>query len=148
MGRALLGLIKGLILGGAMGYALLRTGLGQGLLAYLACGVLGATVGLVCGKAPWRAETIWTPVLKMIFGLLAGTGLYALGHRFAPELAVGKLIPVLPPALAGLTLNSGVALAPAIGMLYGAFVEIDDGGSDRERLESGRPAKALPKTAD
>ena len=68
MGRALLGLLKGLIVGGGIGYGLIRLGHDQGVLSYLACGLVGLLVGLICGRAPWRAETIWTPVIKMFFG--------------------------------------------------------------------------------
>lgn len=124
IGRALLGLIKGLIVGGGIGYCLLKLGNPTGFLVYLACGLVGAVVGLLCGRAPWRAETIWTPVLKMVFGLGVGASLYALGHRFIPGLSV---------TVQGLTeavpLSSGAVLSVAIGGLYGLFVEVDDGGS-------------------
>ena len=124
MGRALLGLIKGALIGGAIGYCLLKLGNPSGVLVYLCCGIVGAVVGLLCGRAPWRAETIWTPVLKVLFGFGIGAGLYALGHRFAPGLTL---------TIQGFTeptsLRSGATLAPVIGMLYGLFVEVDDGAS-------------------
>lgn len=136
IGRALLGLIKGLIVGGGIGYCLLKLGNPNGILIYLCCGLVGAVVGLLCGRAPWQAETIWTPVLKMVFGLAAGTGLYALGHRFMPGLAVSvqgfaEMVP----------LRSGAFLAVAIGGLYGMFVEIDDGGGAARKAKP----KALPE---
>ncbi len=149
MGRALLGLIKGLLVGGGVGYALLQLGLSTGLFAYLACGLVGATVGLVCGRAPWRAETIWTPVLKMVFGFGVSVGLYALGSRYLPghDLTLARLLPAhLPDGLGGLALGSGPVLAPAIGVVYGTFVEIDDGGAaDKERLEGRKQQKSLPR---
>lgn len=137
MGRALLGLIKGALIGGGIGYCLLKLGNPAGVLVYLCCGLVGAVVGLLCGRAPWHAETIWTPILKVIFGFGIGAGLYALGHRFAPGMSL---------TIQGFTeptsLRSGATLAPLIGMLYGLFVEVDDGATTTAPSKS-RP-KALP----
>lgn len=140
MGRALLGLLKGLLVGGAVGYGLLRLGVHGGVLAYLGCAVTGALVGLICGRAPWRAETIWTPVLKMIFGMLVGAGLYALGSRFLPGLHFSV------QNVGDLALREGALLAPAIGLLYGLFVEVDDGGQaerDKKEKEKEQARKEL-----
>ncbi len=124
MGRALLGLIKGALIGGAIGYCLLKLGNPSGVLVYLCCGIVGAVVGLLCGRAPWHAETIWTPILKVLFGFGIGAGLYALGSKFAPGMSL---------TIQGFTeptsLRSGATLAPMIGILYGIFVEIDDGAT-------------------
>jgi len=137
MGRALLGLIKGALIGGAIGYCLLKLGNPGGVLVYLCCGIVGAVVGLLCGRAPWHAETIWTPILKVLFGFGIGAGLYALGHRFAPALSL---------TIQGFTeptsLRSGATLAPVIGMLYGLFVEVDDGAAGGPTKSR---AKALPE---
>ena len=138
IGRALLGLIKGLIVGGGIGYCLLKLGNPNGVLIYLSCGLVGAVVGLLCGRAPWQAETIWTPVLKMVFGLLAGAGLYALGHRFMPGLAIS-----VQGFAESVPLRSGAFLALAIGGLYGLFVEVDDGGQGAAARRA--KAKALPE---
>ena len=139
MGRALLGLIKGALIGGGIGYCLLKLGNPSGILVYLCCGIVGAVVGLLCGRAPWHAETIWTPILKVIFGFGIGAGLYALGHRFAPGMSL---------TIQGFTeptsLRSGATLAPIIGMLYGLFVEVDDGASSAAAPGKGR-VKALPE---
>lgn len=140
MGRALLGLIKGLIIGGGIGFCLLKLGNPGGVLVYLCCGIVGAVVGLLCGRAPWHAETIWTPVLKMVFGLGVGAGLYALGHRFVPA---GLAVSVQGLA-DSVSLGSGAVLAPAIGGLYGLFVEVDDGGGTN-KLPPRAAAKALPE---
>lgn len=139
MGRALLGLIKGALIGGGIGYCLLKLGNPSGFLVYLCCGIVGAVVGLLCGRAPWHAETIWTPILKVLFGFGIGAGLYALGHRFAPGMSL---------TIQGFTeptsLRSGATLAPLIGMLYGLFVEVDDGASSAAASGKSR-VKALPE---
>lgn len=144
MGRAIFGLIKGLIVGGGIGFCLWKLNNPGGVLVYLCCGIVGAVVGLLCGRAPWRAETIWTPILKVVFGLAVGAGLYALGHRFIP----GGLAVSLQGVVDKLAFNSGAFLAPVIGGVYGLFVEVDDGGASaaQARLPARRPAKAaLPE---
>jgi hypothetical protein len=139
--RAIVGLIKGLVVGGGVGYGLIALHLGEsGVLAYLACGLVGALVGLVCGRAPWKSETIWTPVVKMIVGALIGTGLAALGRHFLP----GSVALFTFPDKFALTPQSGPFLATVIGVLYGMFVEIDDGGGSKEPAVKD---KALPAPA-
>lgn len=136
MGRALLGLIKGLIVGGGLGYALLKLGNPDNVLVYIICGLVGAVVGVLCGRPPWRAETFWTPIIKMVFGFGVGAGLYALGHRYMPNLFIS-----VQGFADSVPLRSGAILATAIGALYGLFVEVDDGGS---AAPNAAKRKALP----
>jgi hypothetical protein len=128
--RVIIGLVKGLIVGGAVGYGLLRLGWTSGALAYVACAIVGAVVGVVAGRAPWKAETIWTPVLKMIVGACIGVGLAALGTHFGPDSEV--YVKPLKTGLEHVPFRSGPILAPIIGVLYGVFVEWDDGGGKKE----------------
>jgi hypothetical protein len=126
MVRVILGLLKGAVVGGAIGYGLLQLGWTGGVLAYLACAVVGALVGVVAGRAPWKAETIWTPVVKMIVGAVIGVGLCAVGFKLLPNPTFHV------NQLGNLELHSGPILAPLIGILYGIFVEVDDGGKAKE----------------
>ncbi|HWE28067.1 MAG TPA: hypothetical protein VHB97_08705 [Polyangia bacterium] len=128
--RVIIGLVKGLIVGGAVGYGLLRLGWTSGALAYVACAIVGALVGVVAGRAPWKAETIWTPVLKMIVGAGIGVGLAALGTHFGPDSEV--YVRPLQTGLEHVPFRSGPILAPIIGVLYGVFVEWDDGGGKKD----------------
>jgi hypothetical protein len=133
--RVILGLIKGAIVGGGIGFGLLQLGWSGGFFAYVACALVGALVGLVAGRAPWKAETIWTPVVKMVFGAIVGAGLCAVGFHLLPD-------PSFKVAQFGeLHLHSGILLAPIIGVLYGIFVEVDDGGGKKEK----EPAAARSK---
>jgi hypothetical protein len=128
--RVIVGLVKGLIVGGAVGYGLLRLGWTSGALAYVACAIVGALVGVVAGRAPWKAETIWTPVIKMVVGGGIGVGLAALGMHFGPDSEVS--VQALRTGLEHVPFRSGPILAPIIGVLYGVFVEWDDGGGKKE----------------
>jgi hypothetical protein len=53
-----------------------------GAVAVALYGVIGALVGLVCGRPLWRQETIWTPILKGLFGFGLGVGAAFAGRKF------------------------------------------------------------------
>lgn len=135
MSRVILGFLKGLIVGGGIGFALLRLGWNNSLAAYAGCALVGALVGVVCGRPPWRTETIWTPVVKMIVGGLVGAGACWAGLKL-PGIKLAAF-----PGM-DISLNSAGVLSTAIGVLYGIFVEVDDGGSKDEK--SDKKSKQLP----
>ena len=134
--RVLVGLIKGAVVGGLLGYGSWYTGWTGGFAAYLACALAGALVGVIAGRAPWRAETIWTPVIKMIVGAVIGAGLCFVGFRFLPD-------PQFKIAGVELGLHSATVLAPAVALLYGMFVEVDDGNTGKKASEASdeKPSK-------
>ena len=138
MRRALLGLFKGIVVGGAIGFGLLKLEWTGSLWAYVACALVGAIVGVVCGRPPWKSETIWTPVVKLIVGAIIGSGLCALGQWLG-----GKSDFTLNVQGVKVALTSGSFLAPVVGILYGLFVEIDDGGkADKDNQKDAKePAK-------
>jgi hypothetical protein len=122
--RLVLGVLKGAIVGAAVGAGAWKLGLAGGALAFVAYGFVGALVGVVCGKPLWRQETLFTPLLKAIFGFAIGAGLYYGARKVFGgahlALATGFGAPDRPfievPFLVG----------PLIGLIYGAFVEVDD----------------------
>jgi hypothetical protein len=141
MVRVLLGIIKGGVVGAAVGFAATRVGFGTGAAAWLVYGLIGFLVGIVCGKAIWRHDTLVTPLLKGIFGFLLGMGLYWLA---------GKTLSAIPAPFTTpyFSHNDKIAaipllLGPAIGILYGIFVEVDDG--ERKKAAEAS-ASAPPKT--
>jgi len=125
MVRLLLGIIKGGLIGAALGFAATRLGVTGGTLAFALYAAVGFVVGLVCGKALWRQETLWTPALKGLFGAVVTTGLY----WGATKLFGGLRLPIT--AQLGLpnqpVVGVPLLLAPVLGIVYGVFVEIDDG---------------------
>src|SRR4029078_246014 len=82
--RVVLGLLKGAVVGGALGWGALKLGIAGGAAAFLTYAVIGGLVGMICGKPPWRQDTFWTSALKGIFGVGVGIGLYVLGRKFLP----------------------------------------------------------------
>src|SRR6185437_4155329 len=88
MGRVILGLLKGGVVGAAIGAGAFKLGIGGGVLAIVTYAVVGGLVGI------------------LHVGLAAKLG--------APDRPLMDL-PVL--------------IGPLIGAAWGAFVELDDGGS-------------------
>ena len=140
MVKLLVGLLKGAVIGGAVGYGAFAlaqaTDFGNAWLTY---GVIGALVGLFVGRPLWslikdQSATTWIAILKAAFGFGVGCGLYAIIAKAwspSPMLVGGQDVFSWPPILGG-----------AIGALYGGFVELDDGIDDKKSA----PGKQLPKS--
>ncbi len=134
MTKLLVGLLKGAVIGGAVGYgayALLTvTGFSNGFLTF---GVVGMLVGLLVGRPLWslirdKSATSWVGILKGAFGFGVGCGLYALiAKAWNPQME-----------LVGHPVQWSPFLGGAIGAIYGAFVEVDDASG-----EDAKDAKAL-----
>jgi hypothetical protein len=140
MVRVLLGLIKGGIVGAVVGIAASRVGLGAGATAWLVYGVVGFLVGLVCGKPPWRQETIWTSIVKGVIGLAVCMGLFWVARKvFGGMQAPAQLLAPLGVTHGQAIVTVPALLGPLIGIVYGVFVEVDDGG------KSAPAGKGQPK---
>jgi len=139
--KLLLGLLKGAVLGGAIGYGAYALELDGGF-HWLTYGLVGALVGLIAGRPLWslitdKNATTWVSVLKALFGFGIGCGIYAL---------VAKAWGGFDVTLADQTRHVydwQPVFGAAVGGLWGAFIEIDDaiGGDDDKKPA----AKALPK---
>jgi hypothetical protein len=133
-----LGIIKGGLVGAAVGFAATKVGFGTGAAAWLVYGLVGFLVGIVCGKAIWRQDTLVTPLLKGIFGFAVGLGLYWVAGKVlgGAHLPLATRLGAPDEPIAALPL----LLAPVIGIIYGIFVEVDDG--ERKRAAAAEtPAK-------
>ena len=137
--RLLTGIFKGLASGAAVGAAAWALGIRSGVLLYVVYGAVGALVGVICGKAPWRHETLWTPFLKALVGFGIGAGLYYGWNR----LMGGFQLPMAAQLGAPAAPMSSIPylLGPAIGLVYGAFVEVDDSSDKKAKSAPPAPAK-------
>lgn len=147
MVKLLLGLLKGVVLGGALGYGAYAAGLDGGLL-WPVYGFVGALVGLVAGAPLWKLitdknATSWVSVLKALFGFGVGCGLYALVAKVwgGFELTLDFLEPK-----ARLVQHWQPVFGAAVGGFLGAFFEIDDaiGGDSSGGETKGRGAGSAP----
>lgn len=142
MVKLLVGILKGAVIGGALGYG--AYALAQATEFYnpwLTFGLVGAFVGLLVGKPIWslikdQNATSWIAVLKAAFGFGIGCGLYAIvAKAWQPTLEIsGYNVFAWSPTLGG-----------AIGALYGGFVELDDAIGDDKAAPAKKDApKQLP----
>jgi hypothetical protein len=139
--KLVVGILKGAVIGGAVGYGAYAlynaTGFGNPWLTY---GVIGAIVGLIAGRSIWslirdKNATTWVAILKAAFGFGVGCGLYALVAK--------AWNPTTEIMIAGQNMWP-VVLAGAIGAVYGGFVELDDaiGDNDSKKAPPAKPAPA------
>ena len=122
--RLLLGLLKGLVIGGGIGYGAYYLNLG-GTFHWITYGVIGALAGLLVGRPIWshlfdKSSTMWTALIKGIVGYGVGVGLFALAAKVwgGFDLTLADETRILH--------DWQFVLGGAIGALYGAFVEVDD----------------------
>ena len=139
--RVVLGILKGAIVGVAVGAGAWKLGLGGGWIAFGAYGLIGALVGVVCGKPLWKQETLWTPLLKGIFGFAIGCGLYWGARKLLGGTAFPFAAAVGAPADRPL-IEIPYLLGPLVGLIYGVFVEVDDGAKAPPPAAKGAAAGA------
>lgn len=123
--RLVVGLLKGLVLGGAIG-AGIQYGLhwpvpSGGLLGYLLAMGAAGTTGVFAGKPPWREGAWIEALLKGLVGAGIGALLYWLGSSYG---ALALPFPGESEALAWTALP--VLFLPAIAGVYGSLVELDN----------------------
>jgi hypothetical protein len=146
--KLLVGILKGAVIGGALGYGAHALGdvpvLSNPWVLY---GLIGAIVGLFVGKPIWALikdpnSTTVIAILKSAFGFGIGCGLYAIIVKaWGPTLEISTVPNVFawPPTLGGL-----------IGAVYGGFVELDDAIGDDKSAKPAAPTKKkqLPPSDD
>jgi hypothetical protein len=132
--RILLGLLKGAIVGGGIGAGFYLLDPGGGSLAWArwpVYGAIGFLTGVVCGKPPWAKGAAWVAsILKAALGFGLAVGLFFLAD-FLLRFQVFGRVPTMWP----------FAFGAAIGVLYGVWVEVDDGGKSDDEGRKKLPAK-------
>ncbi len=123
--RLLLGIIKGVLLGGVLA-ALIVKGLGIGvfgaILAYVAAAITGALAGLLTGKPFWAGGAKVEATLKAVVGTLMALALMYSVRRWL----------AYPIDLTSLQLGAGklgelpVAALPMVATVLSLFFELDN----------------------
>jgi hypothetical protein len=142
--KLLVGILKGAVIGGAVGYGAYALANATDFAnPWLTYGLIGALVGFIAGRPIWalirdKNATSWVAILKAAFGFGIGCGLYAL---------IAKAWNPSPLMVSGFDLFSWpVSLGGAIGAVYGGFVELDDAvGDDKKSDVSTKPPKKPAK---
>ncbi|MEZ4400950.1 MAG: hypothetical protein R3B06_13070 [Kofleriaceae bacterium] len=140
--KLILGLIKGALVGAALGYGAFALGLHGGW-NWVTYGAVGALVGLVAGRPLWalitdKDGTTWVSILKAIFGFGVGCGAYALVDRVWGGFALSLSFLADAPRQVQ---DWQPVFGAAVGGFLGGFFEIDDAiGGDAPPAKG----KALP----
>ncbi len=137
--RLILGLIKGLVIGGGVGFAAYSLKF-DGSWHWITYGVVGALVGLLVGRPFWshlldKNSTVFVALLKGIVGFGVGVGLYAV----VAKLWGGMDIPIAALNETRNLYDWQFLLGGGIGGLYGAWVEIDDAPA-KQASDDKKPA--------
>ena len=140
MVKLLVGILKGAVIGAAVGYGAYALELTGGF-HWLTYGIVGGLVGLLVGRPLWsliadKNTTFVIGVLKGLFGFGVGVGLFAIVAKAwgGFQITLGEETRWLhdwQPILGGV-----------IGGLYGGFVELDDSVDEKARAAAKAKAKA------
>src|SRR6185369_8884835 len=123
--RVVLGLLKGGVVGAGIGYVAWKLGVSGGALAFATYGIVGALAGILAGRPPWKQETLWTSLLKGLFGFGIGMLLYWAGHKLLGGIHVASVAAKLgSPDKAAVDIP--LLLGPVVGAIWGILVEVDD----------------------
>lgn len=134
MVRLILGLLKGAVIGAALGFAAEQIGL-EGGWGYVVYGLVGFAVGLLVGRPIWshlldKGSTVWTSILKGLVGFGVGAGLYALAHKAGVD-------PLIRLAGQERHLTDWTYLfGGVVGAIYGAWIELDDAPAKKAESKS------------
>lgn len=149
LGRLLVGIVKGIVLGGLLGFGLLK--LGQAVpiavVAYVAAAVTGILIGLIAGKPIWAKDAKIEAGMKAGVGALLGMGLMFAARRWLTMPVPGVLLDATraqiqgaAPTLGTFSLTSLAAIAAVLGGFYDA-----DNTPEPEKAEAQGDKAASPK---
>src|SRR3954471_18572308 len=143
LGRLLIGLVKGLIVGGLVGFGLVKLGMALpiAIVAYLAAAATGVLVGLIAGKPIWAKDAKIEAGMKAFVGALLGAGLmyavrrwltmplpFVLGPLSAANTSLGEAA-TSTGTVGGVATTSLAAIAGLLGGFYEADNDPSEGSS-------------------
>lgn len=133
LGRLLVGIVKGLVLGALIGFGLVKLGFAfpGAIVAYLAAAATGVLIGLIAGKPIWAKDAKIEAGMKAGVGALLGVGLMFAARRWLSVPVPGFLLDVtrtVAPTEAGASTlgNFGMTALAAIAALLGGFYDADN----------------------
>jgi len=150
LGRLLLGLVKGLLIGALLGFGLAKLGLGApiALIAYPAAALGGILVGLVAGKPIWAKDAKIEAGMKAFVGAILGAGLMFAARRWLTmEVALPLQGLVEAKAASGAIGMLAITSLAMITAVLGGFYEADNdpaegkgsaGASTGKRVTTGQ----------
>jgi hypothetical protein len=145
LGRLLIGIVKGLIVGSLLGFGLVKLGvaLPGAVIAYLAAALTGVVIGLVAGKPIWAKDAKIEAGTKAFVGALLGLGLMAAARNWLMiplPISLGTLAPE-GSTLGGFAMTSLAAIAGLLGGFYEADNDPSDEAAAPPSGAQSKPAK-------
>ena len=162
--RLVVGLLKGVLVGAAVGYGLVAAGMATppAAVIYVAAGVCGVLTAMIAGKPVWAKEARIEVMMKAVAGMLLGPAILFALRRFVQLPLPADLLAALPGLEAtkgaelGLSTFSMTSLSIVSAILAGFFdadnqpaAESGDGAKQRiAEASSGRVASAGAQEQD
>lgn len=151
LGRLLVGIVKGIVLGGLLGFGLSQLGMAApgAIVAYLAAAAAGILIGLIAGKPIWAKDAKIEAGMKAGVGALLGIGLMFAARRWLVVPVPAFLLDVTKttlangapaPSIGELGMTSLAAIAAVLGGFYDA-----DNTPEGEKAEGKDEKTASPK---
>ncbi len=146
LGRLLIGIVKGLMVGSLLGLGLVKLGdaVPGAIVAYLAAALTGVLIGLVAGKPIWAKDAKIEAGTKAFVGALLGVGLMAAARTWLLHVPLPFALGSLAPEDATLGRFAMSSLAGIAGLL-GGFYEADNDSSGEEAAQPDKPADKAGK---
>jgi len=146
--RLVLGLLKGLVIAGALG-ALFFYAFGlhavSGVGAYLLAGLATLVAGIFAGQPPWKKGAWIGSILKGVFGFALGAGMYWLVQKFAPGMDLQRVLRANEPTTIA---TAPLTFMPIVGAIYSMLVEIDDGAEEGSTADPASEKKTGVRVED
>lgn len=153
LGRLFVGILKGLVLGGLIGFGLVKLGMAfpGAVVAYIAAAVTGILIGLIAGKPIWAKDARIEAGMKAAVGAVLGLGLMFAARKWLTMPVPAGLLSVThatAPAEAGTgTLGHfGMTALAAIAAVLGGFYDADN-TPEPEKAEGKDEKSAAPGKA-
>jgi len=157
LGRLIVGILKGLVVGGLVGFGLFKLGFFvlPAWLAYIAAAITGILIGLVAGKPIWAKDAKIEAGMKAVVGALLGAGLMFVARKW-----LGFQMPVDLKTLADANTSLGetnvlgsfgglaVTSLAFVAAVLGGFYEVDntpDAAGDDKAEGGARVAEGKDK---
>lgn len=148
LGRLLIGIVKGLVVGGLLGFALVKLGVAMpgAIIAYLTAALTGVVIGLIAGKPIWAKDAKIEAGAKAVVGALLAIGLMAAARTWllVPLPPLGALAPE-GATLGGFAMTSLAAVAALLGGFYDA--DNDATGAEEAPAAAGTSSKGTRRIA-
>jgi hypothetical protein len=129
--RLIVGILKGLVVGGLIGFGLVKLGLGVfapwSIWAFVFAAITGIVVGLIAGKPIWAKDAKIEAGMKAAVGALLGAALMAAVQKCMPGMVPNDLAAAFDIMTKGIPVKAfPVTSLAIIAAILGGFYDADN----------------------